>query len=127
MSIYHDHILDHYHNPRHHGTCAHPTHHATAHNPSCGDQMTITLTRTGDTITDIAFDGEGCAISQAGASLLTEHIAGQDITQLRAMTDQDMLSLLAVPISPGRMKCALLGLNTAKKALTHTVSKSMVK
>ena len=118
MDLYHDMILDHYHNPRTHGTLDAPTHHRCAVNPSCGDNLCIDLlVDEHHIIRRIMFRGNGCAISQAATSLLTEHVTGKDTDTICAMTRDDMIALLGVPVGAGRMRCALLGLDTLHKML----------
>ncbi len=114
--MYAEHILDHYHNPRHHGTLTTPTVTADGHNTSCGDKLTVQLRCDGDTIVEAAFDGDGCAISQAAASILLEYIVGKDIATLKNLDASGMLELLEMPLSPARMKCGLLALETAQRA-----------
>ena len=117
MNPYTDQILDHYHNPRHRGVLPHSTHESDAHNPSCGDHINVQITVAKDRIRAIAWTGEGCAISQAAASLLTDHVVGHPVATLASMDRDAMLELLAVPISAARIRCALLALETAQKAL----------
>lgn len=73
----------------------------------------------GDTIKTVRFEGVGCAISQASASLLLESIEGKAIDEVRTLTPNDVLQLLGVPLSPSRMKCGLLSLETLKKTLSQ--------
>ncbi len=121
MDLYHDAILDHYHNPRNHGVLTAPTHRHCAVNHSCGDNICITLiVDSTHIIRDIAFDGAGCAISQAAASLLTEDIRGKTVADAQSLTRDDMLALLGVNVGVGRIRCALLGLETLHKALRVT-------
>lgn len=117
MSLYQDLILDHYRNPRHQGSLNTPTHQASAHNPTCGDKLEMQLLVKNDMIADVKFSGSGCAISQASASLLTEFVIGKTLTEVRALSKDDLLALLGVTLSPNRLKCALLSLETLSKAL----------
>lgn len=117
MNLYQDHILDHYHNPRHFGLLPQFTHQAQALNPTCGDKLTLSLMVTGDTVTQVGFEGEGCAISIASASLLYDSILGSSVESLLLKEPNDILGMSGLAISPGRMKCALLSLETLKKAL----------
>ncbi len=117
MNLYQDHILDHYHNPRHFGLLPHFTHQAQALNPTCGDKLTLSLIVTEDTVTRVGFEGEGCAISIASASLLYDSILGSSVENLLVKEPNDVLGMTGLAISPGRMKCALLSLETLKKAL----------
>jgi nitrogen fixation NifU-like protein len=117
MSIYQDLILDHYRNPRNQGELKNATHSAKASNPTCGDTLGMQILVKNDIIGDVRFSGSGCAISQASASLLTEHVKGKPATEASALEPKDVLELLGVAISPARLKCALLSLETLKKTL----------
>lgn len=121
INPYQEHILEHYHEPHNFGHLPKPTHVDCALNPTCGDKICIELAIKDDIITDIAFSGEGCAISQASASLLTEDIKKKSVATLKKMTKDDILKLLELPLSPNRLKCALLALETAHKALNHNI------
>lgn len=117
MSIYQDLILDHYRNPRNYGELKSATHSAEASNPTCGDTLGMRLSVKNDIIGDVRFSGSGCAISQASASLLTEYVKGKPAVEASALEPKDVLELLGVAISPARLKCALLSLETLKKTL----------
>ena len=119
MDIYQEKILDHYHNPRNTGMIEHPTHERCANNPTCGDKICTTIILNGDQIVDIKFTGEGCAISQAATSMVTEKIKGKTITETLAMTRADITIMLGVEIGIGRIRCALLGLETIQKAIQY--------
>jgi nitrogen fixation protein NifU and related proteins len=118
MDIYSEIILDYYKNPRNKGQIDKPDFSATEVNTLCGDKLTIhlTLDKKGE-ISKAMFSGEGCAISQASASMLTEKLIGKTIKQAQALKEKDIIKMLNIPISPGRTKCALLCLQTIKKAL----------
>jgi nitrogen fixation NifU-like protein len=116
-SLYQALILDHYRNPRHHGTLAKHTHAANAHNPTCGDRLEMQLLLKDGIIEDVMFSGSGCAISQASASLLTEFLIGKTPEEAKRIGKDDLLALLGVNLSPNRLKCALLSLETLTKAL----------
>ena len=117
MDIYTETILYHYQHPHHAGALAHPTVKASADNPLCGDKISLDLLIKNGAIADVGFVGTGCAISQAAASLLTDEILGKKISYLKKLTPAKIYNLLRIPISPGRIKCALLGLATLQKAL----------
>lgn len=119
MNIYQEKILDHYHDPHNYGEIAHPTHTRCANNPTCGDKICTTLVIDGDIITDIKFTGEGCAISQAATSLVTDIIKGKTVAEVHALTRDDISTLLGVEIGIGRIRCALLGLETIQKAIEY--------
>jgi len=116
-SIYQEIILDHYRNPRHHGHLDHPTHQAKGLNASCGDKLQMDIVVKNDIITEVMFSGFGCAISQASASLLTEAIQGKTVAQTVALEPKDTLELLGVTLSPSRIRCGLLSLETLQKTL----------
>ena len=115
--IYQEIILDHYRNPRCHGTLDHPTHTAKALNASCGDKLQMDIIVKNDIIEEVRFSGLGCAISQASASLLSEAMTGKPVTEALAMESKGVLVLLGVTLSPSRIKCGLLSLETLKKTL----------
>jgi nitrogen fixation NifU-like protein len=112
--IYREQILDHSRHPRNFGTLEDADISFEDTNPLCGDRIRIDLKVENGKIVDVRFSGRGCAISQAAASMLTEMLAGQDIDEVRELTAQDVLDELGVPISPARVKCALLGLKVLK-------------
>lgn len=116
--LYRDEILEHYRQPHNFGTLAAPDAIHEGSNPLCGDRITIMLALSDDGIVrDVAFSGRGCAISQASASLLTDEVKGRSIGEVEAMTNQDILDLLGIEISPARLRCALLSLDTIHHAL----------
>jgi len=112
--LYREHILDHYRNPRNHGTLDPNDGSFEDTNPLCGDRIRIDLRFDGDRIADIKFSGRGCAISQAATSMLTEMVAGKTIEDVKELSKDDLLDEIGIPISPARIKCALLGLKVLK-------------
>lgn len=124
MNLYQDHILDHYHNPRHFGLLPHPTHQAEALNPTCGDRLTVSLKIEGDTVKAVGFEGVGCAISVASASLLYDSIIDVPVATVLHKEPSSVLEMTGLAISPGRMKCALLSLEALKKALRGKIKES---
>jgi nitrogen fixation protein NifU and related proteins len=117
--LYREVILDHYKNPRGHGVMESPDAEAEGQNPLCGDEVSIYVAfgEDGDTIDDVMFSGRGCAISQAATSMLTEMVQGKKASEVAAMPSQDLLEEIGIPLTPVRMRCALLGLTTLKMAL----------
>ena len=114
--MYRDYILDHYKNPRNSGELPGATNSYHDTNPLCGDEITMSLLIADDVVKDVRFQGKGCAISQASASILTEEIKGKALAEVRTIDRQHILENLGIPISPARIKCALLGLKTLKGA-----------
>ena len=114
--MYRQQILDHYRNPRNYGELEDPTFSHVGENPMCGDEIEIDveLADDGETIERVAFRGEGCAISQAAASLLSEQLPGTSLDELREMDRDDIIDLLGVDISPMRVKCAVLAEKVAQ-------------
>ena len=108
--MYRQQILDHYKNPRNYGQLDSPTFSHGGHNPSCGDQLDFDVDLADDeqTIEAVAFEGDGCAISQASASMLSERLPGMTLSEVEAMDRDDVLEMLGVEISPMRIKCAVL-------------------
>ena len=118
-NLYRDFILEHYRNPHNKGTLDPHDLHFADWNPTCGDEMSMTL-RLDDSrsaIAEVAFDGRGCAISQASASILTDGLRGQRLDEVRAMNPKDLLDELGVPIGPARLKCALLAYKVLQGAV----------
>jgi nitrogen fixation NifU-like protein len=115
--LYREVILDHYKNPRNHGTLEDADAQADGQNPLCGDEVSIYVDFEGDTISDVKFSGRGCAISQAATSMLTEMIIGKTATEAAALDKDALLEEMPIPLTPVRLKCALLGLTTLKMAL----------
>jgi len=116
-SIYREQILDHSRNPRNKGTLETPDFTYEDVNPLCGDEVRIDLRTDGERVTEIKFSGRGCAISQAATSMLTEMVEGQSLDAVKAISKEDVLDELGVPISPARMKCAMLGLKVLKAGI----------
>ncbi|MFB6221959.1 MAG: iron-sulfur cluster assembly scaffold protein [Halolamina sp.] len=114
--MYRQQILDHYKNPRNYGELPDPDFSHVGENPSCGDtiQVDVELADDDETIERVAFSGDGCAISQAAASLLTEKLPGKSIDDLQAMDTDDIVDMLGVDISPMRIKCAVLARQVAQ-------------
>lgn len=116
-NIYREVILDHSRNPRNKGTLDPADYTFEDVNPLCGDEIRMDVRVKADRIDEIRFSGRGCAISQAAASILTEMAAGRPLDEVKAINRDDILEELGVPISPARMKCALLGLKVLKASL----------
>ncbi len=113
--FYRENILDHYRQPRNTGTLENATHSHEENNPLCGDIIRIDLhVNENNIIEQVSFQGQGCAISQASASMLTEMIEGKTLDKAKQIGKDDILEALGIEIGPVRMKCALLSLKVLK-------------
>jgi nitrogen fixation protein NifU and related proteins len=117
--LYREVILDHYKNPRGHGVLEGADATAEGQNPLCGDEVSVyvSFAGDGDTIEDVKFSGRGCAISQAATSMLMEMVKGRSATEVATLPRDELLDEVGIPLTPVRLKCALLGLGTLKVAL----------
>ncbi len=133
-ALYQEVILDHNKKPRNYGTLEQPSHHAEGHNPLCGDHLSVGLQLKGETIDQIAFHGESCAICKASASMMTAAVKGKTREQARALTQEflamatgkldlsqpNQIGRLAVFAGvrdlPTRVKCAILPWHTLQAA-----------
>lgn len=115
--IYREQILDLARNPVNQGTLDPNDATYEDTNPLCGDRVRIDLRIEDDVVTDIAFSGRGCAISQAATSMLTEMVKGKTVAEAQSISNDEMLEEIGVEISPARIKCALLGLHVLRVAL----------
>ena len=133
-ALYQEVILDHNKKPRNYGTLEHPSHHAEGHNPLCGDHLRVALNLDGDTVDQIAFHGESCAICKASASMMTAAVKGKTREQAQALTQEflamatgkldlnqpNQIGRLAVFAGvrdlPTRVKCAILPWHTLQAA-----------
>ena len=118
LDMYAENILDHFNSPRNKGEIKNSDIKHKEFNPFCGDQIEITSKiNNKKEITDIKFQGKGCSISQASASMLTELVKNKSIEEVKKLTKEDILDLLNIPIGPVRLKCALLGLDTLQNGI----------
>jgi nitrogen fixation protein NifU and related proteins len=115
--LYREVILDHYKNPRGHGIVDAADAQAEGVNPLCGDEVAISVAFDGDAIEDVRFRGRGCAISQAATSMLMEMVKGRSAREVAEMSREELLDEVGIPLTPVRLKCALLGLGVLKVAL----------
>ncbi|MDE2337895.1 MAG: SUF system NifU family Fe-S cluster assembly protein [Gammaproteobacteria bacterium] len=135
--LYRDVILDHNRQPRNFGPLEHADAHADGHNPLCGDRLTVWVSLQGDRIADVHFEGKGCAISTASASLMTEAVKGKDTATVRRLYEQvhtllthpnttpdaslgKLAALGGVSEFPARVKCATLCWHTLSAALDRS-------
>jgi len=116
-SMYREIILEHHKTPHNFGTLDPVDYTAEDTNPLCGDQIRMDLRVQDNIVTEVAFSGRGCAVSIASASMLTDMVKGMSLDEVRAITKDDMLDEIGIPVSPARIKCATLGLNVLKLSL----------
>ena len=115
--LYQEHILEHYKHPHNRGRMEGYDVLQKGENISCGDDLILYLKWNGDTLEDISFEGFGCAISQSGASMLTDMVKGMNKADIAKLSEKEMYELYGTVISPQREKCALLALSTLHSAL----------
>jgi nitrogen fixation protein NifU and related proteins len=115
--LYREQILDHYKRPHNFGRIESPDLEFEDTNPFCGDEQHVTIRLDDDgRVAEVAFEGQGCAISTAATSLLTDELVGRTREELLALPKEEVLDLLGIEISATRMKCAMLGLKVVKSA-----------
>jgi nitrogen fixation protein NifU and related proteins len=120
--LYREQILDHYKNPRHHGLLDPADARAEGQNPLCGDEVAVSVRLgEGNRIEEVGFEGRGCAISQAATSMLSDLVQGRTADEVAAMPKEELLDELGIPLTPVRLKCAILGLGVLKLALHKAV------
>jgi nitrogen fixation protein NifU and related proteins len=117
--MYREVILDHYKSPRGHGLIENADAQAEGQNPLCGDEITVSVkfAADGETIESVGFEGRGCAISQAATSMLTELVQGRKASEIAVLPKEELLEEIGIPLTPIRLKCAILGLGVLKVAL----------
>lgn len=120
--IYTQNIIEHAKNPHHAGVLLDADIAVDATNPSCGDRLTLYLSFQNNIVSEASFDGVGCAISTAAASMLCDDIIGKAYEDLQLKTPGDMYTMLGIEISPGRSKCALLAYGALEEALKKHIS-----
>jgi nitrogen fixation NifU-like protein len=118
-ALYRDYILDHYKRPRNFGELDPRDLEWHDHNPLCGDELGVHVRVDEDgNIAELRFHGQGCAISQAAASISSEELIGMPVNEVEALSADWVLDLLGIDISPTRRKCALLSLKVMRGAAT---------
>lgn len=117
LKLYQQELLEHYKNPRHKGKIVNPDISSGVLNPSCGDSVQVQAKVKDNKIAEIKFQGSGCVISQAVASMLTEQILGKDLDSILKLDKNFMLSLVKIPLGPNRLRCALLALEALHKGI----------
>ena len=117
-ALYRDYILDHYKNPRNFGELDPHDLEFHDHNPLCGDELGVHILVEDGTVKDLRFHGQGCAISQAAASITSEELIGMPVEEIERLDADWVIDQLGIDISPTRRKCALLGLKVMRGATT---------
>ena len=116
-ALYSNTLLDHFRHPRNYGSLDAPEISNEQFNPLCGDRIRIELKLEQSIVSEARFKGDGCAISTAAASLLTEMVRGEDVAQLTNLTDAQLIAALESDIQPVRLQCALLPLQALREGL----------
>lgn len=126
MDIYSENILDHYSSPRNKGKIKNPSSFAEDFNPSCGDKISIELlVNKNGVVEDVKFNGTGCAISQAAASMLTEMVKGKKIEEIKKIEKKELLDEIGISLGVVRLKCALLPFKVLKLAAYKYLGKKL--
>jgi len=121
--MYAEEILDHYRNPKNFGKLDKPDVKVRELNPLCGDQYEFQVKVSKGRIEDVKFNGDGCAISTASASMLSDFIKGKKISDIKKMDQKDLMSILKIEVSPARIKCAMLAFDIVKKVVVEAERK----
>lgn len=117
MNIYQENILDHYKNPRNFGKLKNPDIVSKDANTLCGDEIEFQVKLKDGKIGDIKFNGPGCAISRASGSMLSEFVKGKTLEEVKKMTEDELVEMMGIDLTPVRKKCAFLALRVLKKNL----------
>jgi nitrogen fixation protein NifU and related proteins len=117
-ALYRDYILEHYKKPRNYGTLEPHDLEFHDHNPLCGDELGVHIRVADGKVADLRFHGQGCAISQAAASITSEELIGMDLDEVAELPAEWAIDQLGIDISPTRRKCALLALKVLRGATT---------
>lgn len=121
MDIYREEILDHYKHPHNFGHLDAPDAKVEEGNVTCGDRIVMEIKTNKKKIVDIRFSGEGCAISLASASMLTDKAKGMNVSEVMNLGTSDIMSMLGTQLTPSRIKCALLSLEVLHKAVKNCI------
>lgn len=115
--MYQEELLEHFKKPRHNVLLEQPDFCVEEKNPSCGDEVTITGKIADDVLVDVGFQGRGCVISQATASMLAEQSIGKKEDELLALTSTDITNMIGITLGPVRLRCALLALHVLQQGI----------
>ena len=117
MNLYQDIILDHYHHPHNKGKISHPDKSVLTNNPLCGDKIEMNVIYDKGRVKEIKFSGEGCVISQASASMLTDFAKNKSKQELKKLDAKFIIKMLGIDLGVNRIKCAVLPLEALQKLL----------
>lgn len=117
MNLYQDVLIDHYRNPRNKGVITHPSFQSGEDNPSCGDSVNMYGRVEKGVLIEISFQGTGCVISQAAASMLTQKVVGMHLHEIMKLDADFMRHLVGIQLGPTRVRCALLALEALQKGV----------
>ena len=115
--------MDHYRNPRNNGILSHYNVRAEQRNSSCGDEVLFTGIIENNILIDVAFQGKGCVVSQATASLLSEKVKGMFLDDISSLDQDDLCAMLAMQLGPVRLLCAMLSLMALQKGIREYEAK----
>jgi len=118
-NLYQEELLDHYRNPRNKGSLKNPDFVASDDNPSCGDRVQFEGIISENKVESLSFDGHGCILSQAVASMLTEECIHKTLDEIKAMSKDDVLKMVGITLGPNRIKCALLPLLVLQEGIKN--------
>jgi nitrogen fixation NifU-like protein len=119
-ALYREYIIDHYKNPRNFGELEARDAEFFDRNPLCGDELGVHVRLEGDRVSDLRFHGQGCAISQATASIISEELKGKTVAEIAELDRNFVTEEIGLELSPTRLKCGLLSLKVAQGALLGT-------
>ncbi|MDP6642345.1 MAG: SUF system NifU family Fe-S cluster assembly protein [Candidatus Nanoarchaeia archaeon] len=125
QEMYLEHILDLYKNPLNFGVLDNADFKERCFNPSCGDEVEIQVRLDNNKVEDVKFIGKGCAISVASASLLTDHIKGKSLDELKNLTKEDMIKLIGIEVGPARVKCVTCSLVSLREGIKSLEDKNV--
>ena len=117
MTLYQDMLIDHYRNPRNRGALENPDIRSGEDNPSCGDSVRMYGRVNKEMLVEVSFEGSGCVISQAAASMLTEKVKGKELKEIMKLDAAYMRNLVGIELGPTRVRCALLALEALQKGI----------
>jgi nitrogen fixation protein NifU and related proteins len=118
-NIYQEKLMDHYKNPRNKKKINNPDFSSGQQNPSCGDSILVEGKLQDNKIIQIGFDGAGCVVSQAAASMLLQKCIGKTVEDVLKLNKDDILQMIGIPLGPNRIKCALLSLQALQESLKN--------